>query len=347
MMKKLTVLILALVLPLSALQAQQPDSTAVPVPAADSLGTPREFRTATGSFRQGTGAVVDTLDIGDGRFLLVLKDDHTWYYIKNFSKMAEDSTFIKDWVPNATNPYQVPLDSLPLRNTICLVDSASVFVCPNQTKVFSRFGFRHRRRHQGVDLPLKTGTPVVAAFDGRVRVSSYSGGYGNLVVIRHENGLETYYGHLSKRKVEAGDWVHAGDEIGLGGSTGRSTGPHLHFETRYQGFAFDPEWIADFETGKLRSNVFVLRRSYLDAHSRYVPETIDEEDDVYAGDEKILAEEQRIAAERAAIRYYTVKSGDTLGAIARRQGKSLNAIIKLNPGINPNKLRIGQKIRVN
>ena len=341
-MKRLTVLILTLVLPL-ALRGQQPDSTAV----SDTLGTPAEFRTEAGSFKQGSGAVVDTLDIGDGRLLLVLKDDHTWYYIKDFNKMAADSTFTEYWEPNATNPYHLPLDSLPLRNSICLVDSASVFVCPNQTKVFSRFGFRHRRRHQGVDLPLKTGTPVVAAFDGRVRVSAYSGGYGNLVVIRHENGLETYYGHLSKREVEVGDWVHAGDEIGLGGSTGRSTGPHLHFETRYRGFAFDPEWIADFEAGTLRSNVFVLRRSYLDAHSHYVPETIDEEDDVYAGDEQILAEEQRIAAEKAAMRYYTVKSGDTLGAIARRQGKSLNAIIRLNPGIKPDRLRIGQKIRVN
>jgi murein DD-endopeptidase MepM/ murein hydrolase activator NlpD len=180
-----------------------------------------------------------------------------------------------------------------------------------------------------------------------VRASTYSSGYGNLVIIRHENGLETYYGHLSKREVEVGDWVHAGDEIGLGGSTGRSTGPHLHFETRYMGFAFDPEWIADYETGQLRKNVFVLRRSYLNANSHYVPETIDEEEEIYASEEKIVEEEKRIAAERAAMRYYTVKSGDTLGAIAKREGKSLGTIQKLNPGINPNKLRIGQKIRVN
>ena len=342
MRRTLTVLILSLILP-NALRAQQPDSLS----RADSLKIPADFRTEAGTFRQGAGVGVDTLDIQDGRLLLVLRDDHTWYYIKNISKMAEDSTFIKDWVPDSTNPYHVPLDSLPLRSTICLVDSASVFVCPNQTKVFSRFGYRHGRRHQGVDLPLKTGTPVVAAFDGRVRVSSYSGGYGNLVVIRHENGLETYYGHLSKRSVEVGDWVRAGDEVGLGGSTGRSTGPHLHFETRYQGFAFDPEWIADYENGTLRSNVFVLRRSYLNAGYRYVPESLDEEDDVYGGDEKVIEEEKRLAAERAAARYYTVRSGDTLSAIAKKHGKSLSAIQKLNPGVNPNKIRIGQKIRVN
>lgn len=342
-MRKIRVLILSLSLLPAALLAQAPDSLS----AAGAGEVPGDFVTEAGTFREGSGAPVDTLDIGDGRLLLVLRDDHTWYYIKNIEKLAADSTFIKDWIPNSTNPYRVPLDSLPLRNTICLVDSASVFVCPNQTKVFSRFGYRHGRRHQGADLPYKTGTPVVAAFDGRVRVSDYSGGYGNLIVIRHENGLETYYGHLSKREVEVGDWVRAGDQIGLGGSTGRSTGPHLHFETRWQGFAFDPEWIVDFEKGQLRSNVFVLRRSYLNASSHYVPESLDEEEDVYAAEEKILAEEKRLAAERAAVRYYTVKSGDTLGAIAKRQGKSLNAILKLNPGVNANKLRIGQKIRVN
>ena len=334
-MKK-TILILSLLLP-AALFAQAPDT----------LSVPSDFVTAPGSFQQGKGAEVDTLDIQDGRLLLVLKDDHTWYYIKNFKMMEQDSTFVKDWVPNSTNPYRTPLDSLPLRNSICLVDSASSFVCPNQVKVFSRFGMRRGRRHQGVDLPLKTGTPVVAAFDGRVRASTYNSGYGNLVIIRHENGLETYYGHLSKREVEVGDWVRAGDEIGLGGSTGRSTGPHLHFETRYQGFAFDPEWIADYETGQLRKNVFVLRRSYLNANSHYTPESIDEEDEIYADQEKIVEEEKRIAAERAAIRYYTVRDGDNLSKIAQRQGKSLNAILRLNPGINPDKLSIGQRIRVN
>ena len=316
-------------------------------PAADTLRVPAGFSAEVGEFRQGKGVDVDTLDINDGRLLLVLRDDHTWYYIKNFKKMEGDDTFVKDWVPNSINPFKTPLDSLPLRNSICLVDTASTFVCPNPTKVFSRFGYRHGRRHQGVDLPLKTGTPVVAAFDGRVRVSTYNKGYGNLVVIRHENGLETYYGHLSKREVEVGDWVHAGDQIGLGGSTGRSTGPHLHFETRYQGYAFDPEWIADYEKGELRKNVCVLRRSYLDAHSRYTPESIDEEDEIYADEERIVEEEKRIAAERAAMRYHTVKNGESLSVIARKEGKSLNAIIKLNPGINPDKLSIGQKIRVN
>ena len=351
--RRIVLFLSLLTLPLA--RAQDPDSLAVrqmvaaldTLVAADAPVPPPDFQTKPGEFRQGQGVGVDTLDIQDGRLLLVLKDDHTWYYVKNFERIAQDSTFTQDWIPNSTNPYKTTLESLPLRNTICLVDSASSFVVPNQVKVFSRFGTRRGRAHQGVDLPLRTGTPVYAAFDGCVRASFYNSGYGNLVIIRHENGLETYYGHLSKRQVEVGDWVHAGDVIGLGGSTGRSTGPHLHFETRYQGFAFDPEWIADYETGELRANVFVLRRSYLNANSRYVPTSIDEEEEIYATDEQILAEEERIAAEQAAIRYYTVKSGDTLSAIAKREGKTLNSILKLNPGLQADKIRAGQKIRVN
>ena len=180
-----------------------------------------------------------------------------------------------------------------------------------------------------------------------MRASQYVSGYGNLVIIRHENGLETFYGHLSKRQVSVGDWVRAGDIIGLGGSTGRSSGPHLHFETRYKGYAFDPEWIVDFENGKLRTNVFVLRRSYLNASSRYVPESIDEEEDVYAADEKIIEEEKRLEAERAAMKWHTVKSGETVSAIARKNGKSVSQIQKLNPGLKADKIKIGQKIRVN
>lgn len=298
-------------------------------------------------FQQGAGASVDTLNIGDGRLNIVLKDDHTWYYIKNFDIIAQDSTFVKDWIPNSLNPYSFPIDSLPFRSSIMLVDSASRFECPYVRAVFSKFGYRKGRRHQGVDLPLPTGTPIKVAFDGRVRASLYTKGYGNLVIVRHENGLETYYGHLSKRLVEPGDWVRAGDSIGLGGSTGRSTGPHLHFETRYQGFAFDPQWIINFEDGKLRKNVFVLRRSYLDASSRYVSQDLDEEEEIYKTDEEIEAEEKRIAAEKAAMRWHTVKNGETVSQIAIKEGVSINKIKQLNPGMNINKIRIGQKIRVN
>lgn len=318
------------------------------IPPVSKTLVPEDFVSEPVFFKSGEGVGVDTLDIGDGFLQIVLRDDHTWYYTKNFSKMASTDIFTEHWVETSVNPYtDIRETDLPYRSSICLVDSVSSFVCPYVTRVYSKFGYRHGRRHQGVDLPLAMGTPVKAAFDGRVRLSSYVSGYGNLVIIRHENGLETFYGHLSKRLVKAGDWISAGQEIGLGGSTGRSSGPHLHFETRYLGYAFDPQRIFDFETGGLRANVLVLRRSHLDPASRYVPTSIDEEEDVYATDEQIIAEEMRIAAEKAAMKWHTVRSGDTVSGIAAKYGKSQRQIVSLNPGLNANRIRIGQKIRVN
>ena len=318
------------------------------IPPVSKTLVPEDFVSEPVFFKSGEGVGVDTLDIGDGFLQIVLRDDHTWYYTKNFSKMAATDIFTEHWVETSVNPYtDIRETDLPYRSSICLVDSVSSFVCPYVTRVYSKFGYRHGRRHQGVDLPLAMGTPVKAAFDGRVRLSRYVSGYGNLVIIRHENGLETFYGHLSKRLVKAGDWISAGQEIGLGGSTGRSSGPHLHFETRYLGYAFDPQRIFDFETGELRANVLVLRRSHLDPASRYVPTSIDEEEDVYATDEQIIAEEMRIAAEKAAMKWHTVRSGDTVSGIAAKYGKSQRQIVSLNPGLNANRIRIGQKIRVN
>lgn len=327
-------------------QAQpQPQAVLDTVMVADTPA-PEGIGTTPGLFKKGSGAQIDTLEIGDPRLMVVLCDDGSWHYIKNLDTLSEMDIFKDHW-NTATNPYAEPLDSLPYRVSICLVDSLSNWTCPYQTKVFSKFGYRHGRRHQGVDLPYPKGTPVAAAFDGRVRVSEYASGYGNLVIIRHENGLETFYGHLSRRDVNVGDWVRSGDIIGLGGSTGRSTGPHLHFETRYHGFAFDPQWIADYETGQLRKNVFVLRRSYLNASSHYVPSSLDEEDDVFGGDEKIIEEEKRIAAEKAAMRYHTVKAGETVGSIAIKEHVSQSKIKQLNPKINIDRISIGQKIRIN
>lgn len=347
-MKKTALLTFVLFLS-SASFAQDPDAVLFPgaKPKAPELEIPDGFGSVPGLFKKGEGAQVDTLDIGDERLQVVLCDDGTWHYIRNQEYISGMEVFSDDWEEEALNPYKEDLASLPARVSICLVDSLSTWTCPYVGKVYSKFGWRHRRRHQGIDIPYPTGTPVKAAFDGRVRVSSYSRGYGNLVIIRHENGLETYYGHLSRRDVQPGDWVGSGDVIGLGGSTGRSSGPHLHFETRYHGFAFDPQWIADYETGKLRKNVFVLKRTYLNTSSHYIPESLEEEDDVFGADEKIIQEEQRIAAEKAAIRYHTVRKGETIGSIAIKEHVSQAKIKKLNPKLNINRISIGQKIRIN
>ncbi|MBR5043177.1 MAG: peptidoglycan DD-metalloendopeptidase family protein [Bacteroidales bacterium] len=314
----------------------------------DTLDRPADIISGFTLFAKGNGAAVDTLDVGDGRVKIVLRDDNTWYLIKNVEAMADEDLYTRNWREHLVNPYLgTPLDSIPYRVTIPLVDSVSRFVCPHKGRVFSKFGVRHGRKHTGCDVPYPNGTPVYCAFDGRVRLAERHQGYGLAIVVRHENGLETLYGHLSRMDVEPGQWVHAGDLLGLGGSTGRSSGPHLHFETRYCGHAFDPEWIVDFEHGVLRKNVFVLKRSYLSPYSRYVPDSVDDEEELYMTEEQIKAEEERIAKERAAMQYHTIRSGDTLSGIAHKYGTSVSKICSLNSGLKPTTvLSIGRKIRV-
>ena len=292
-----------------------------------------------------TSYCLDTLNTSDPAIQLVLYSDNTWKYIKNGEYFNTDRYFTDDW-NDRTDAYGLELSDLPDRTTIWLVDSPTDFCCPNKTKVFSPFGIRHRRRHQGVDLPLKTGDPVYAAFGGKVRISEYSGGYGNVVVIRHNNGLETTYGHLSRRDVQVNDWVSAGDVIGLGGSTGHSTGPHLHFETRYKGYAFDPQWLCDFESGTLRSGVFVLKKRYLSAASKYVPESQDEEEEILLAEEQEREEAEKKAAEEAAKKYHRVKSGDTLTALAVKYHTSVRQLCAWNGIKQTSILRLGQTLRV-
>lgn len=296
----------------------------------------------------------DTLDTGNPGVKVVLYNNGTYRYVKDPSLVAVDSVFTQCWDTRAVNPYREDPDSIPDRFSLWIVDTLDSYSCPYVVHPRSQFGYRHGRRHQGIDLPYPTGTPVAAAFDGKVRISDYVGGYGNLVVIRHANGLETFYGHLSKRNVESGDWVSAGDIIGLGGSTGRSTGPHLHFETRYKGAAFDPAWLIDFETGTLRHRLFKIRSWYFNPNQRYV-QNVDDEDEIFRTDEedRLMAEEQakkeaaaRAAAEAAAMRYHTVRSGDTLSGIARKYGTSVKEICRLNGIKETTILQVGKRLRV-
>ena len=289
---------------------------------------------------------IDTLDTANPLVKLVLFSDNTWKYVKDGNQLKTTDYFTQNWDTNAMDPYGVTFNSLPDKVTLWLVDNPTDFCCPNQVKVFSKFGYRHGRRHQGADLPLKTGDPVRAAFAGKVRIAEYTRGYGNLIVIRHENGLETAYGHLSKLEVKVNDWVSAGDIIGLGGSTGRSSGPHLHFETRYQGYAFDPEWLIDFETGTLRSGVFTLNKRYLNENSNYFPETEDVEEQILLAEVEDREAEAKKAAEIAARQFHTVKSGDTLGALAVRYHTTVRQLCAWNNIKSTTTLRIGQRLRV-
>lgn len=161
------------------------------------------------------------------------------------------------------NPHgRTQLDMLPDEIILRLVSDTSGFCFPVKNSKTSAYGWRWERGHHGVDIALNTGDPVHAAFGGIVRVASRMGGYGYCVVVRHPNGLETLYGHLSKINVQPNQRIEAGDILGLGGSTGNSTGPHLHFECRFLYQTFDPEWILDFDNYSLRTRRLHLDKSY-------------------------------------------------------------------------------------
>ena len=283
---------------------------------------------------------LDTLDTVNEHIKVILFADNTWEYYKTPEYQSVVGVFDEFWSSDSANPYQIQQSELPALWSIWCVDSLNQYHCPYQGDIHPRgkFGVRRGRRHQGVDIPLNTGEPIYAAFTGKVRMSKYFGAYGNVVIIRHENGIETFYAHLSKRLVEAGDWVNAGDVIGHGGSAGRSTGPHLHFETRYQGFAFDPQWLIDFKTGLLRHRLFILKKKYFSIYSNYEQDFEDEM--------KNHEEDKAEDAEREAMRWYTNRSGDTLSRIAVNNNTTVSELCRLN-GISRNAvLRIGKKIRV-
>ena len=162
----------------------------------------------------GKVAVIDTLPTGNSALSIVLFNDNTWRYILAEDYKNDPEVFNDHWDTTNIHAYKdVELNTLPEATAIRLVDSLESYHYPYIGRITSRYGPRKGRAHQGLDLGLKTGDPIYATFDGKVRISKAAGDYGNLVVIRHNNGLETYYAHLSQRDVEVGDWVVAGQQI--------------------------------------------------------------------------------------------------------------------------------------
>ena len=214
--------------------------------------------------------------------------------------------------------------------TATLPDSFKIdltgFVMPTASrKVTDIFGYRPRRRrvHNGLDIKVERGDTIYAAFDGKVRITAFQRrGYGYYVVIRHNNGIETLYAHLSKNLVKENQNVKAGDPIGLGGNTGRSTGSHLHFETILLGKCIDPALLFDFPNQDVTGDHYVYRKP----GARYVEN----------GKVKVAGPEHK---------YHKVKSGDTIERIARKHGVSQQTIFKLN-GLNSRSIiRPGQNLR--
>ena len=291
-------------------------------------------------FNSTDALVVDTIPSSSEGLSIVLYNDNTWRFVRNRNiDVLDETVFTSDWDTTKIQVYNTELKDLPISMVIDLVDSLKSYHYPHKGRVTSKYGPRRRRIHQGTDIDLETGEPIYATFDGRVRITTYVRyGYGNLVVIRHDNGLETYYAHLSEINVKPNQWVTAGQVIGKGGNTGRSTGSHLHYEIRYKGQTFDPERLIDFTTGTLRRETFLLKKTYFSPYSRFTQDF----------DEEIQSEEEdkKIAAEAAAKKYHIVKRGDTLGRIAINNRTTVTKLCQLNGIKKTTVLQIGQRIRV-
>lgn len=310
---------------------------------------------------------MDTIDTKEEGVKVIIFSNNTWsyYYPTKATEYAGNSVFNNFWDTTQVFAYKgVELIDLPKSIDLKLIDNDSDFHYPVKGRVYSVYGPRGRRNHNGVDIPLKMGEPVYSIFEGKVRYSRYNkGGFGNLVIVRHPNGLESWYAHLTRCNVAVNDVVKAGEVIGFGGSTGRSRGPHLHFELRYTDQTFDPQRLLDFENGRLKYNNFVLEKSFFNIHSKASDQLIEDDDD-----ELLLVDDSMSSSliedlasgktfreqnmKEAAIvapsqtEYYTVKKGDFLGKIASKTGVSVNQICRLN-GIKANsKLRIGQRLKI-
>lgn len=233
-----------------------------------------------------------------------------------------DELYQSNWDTIHVNPFARDKIDFPESYTI----QCKTFSMPidNEIKITSKYGPRRRRMHRGTDLKVQIGDTIRAAFEGKVRIKSYERkGYGNYVVIRHPNGLETVYGHLSKFLVRENQIIRTGQAIGLGGNTGRSTGSHLHFETRFLGKDINPEEIIDFENGVPHRDEYVFHNIKING----------KKSNIYSTSPDALA-------------VHRVKSGENLGIIARRYGTSVSELCKLNGISSTSILQIGQAISV-
>ncbi len=219
----------------------------------------------------------------------------------------------------------------------------SNFTMPHEGYMTSNFGTRRRRYHNGIDIKVQIGDTIYAAFDGKVRVTQYERrGYGKYVVMRHPNGLETVYGHLSKFLVKEDEYVMSGQPIGLGGNTGRSTGPHLHFETRFLGKPINPNFIIDFDNKVCHRDEYVV-------NSNSFRKTRSSSSNVASRPNNSNYQAPKSASNKYVdgdVKYHRIRKGDTLGKIAKRYGVSVNHLCKVNNISTKTTLRIGRSLRV-
>jgi murein DD-endopeptidase MepM/ murein hydrolase activator NlpD len=230
------------------------------------------------------------------------------------SSMYPSRSMYKKW--DTYQLFNKVVSDLKVGESIKLVLEDTLNECrfynPYKGLITSNFGWRSGRSHNGIDIDLEVWDPVVASFDGMVRVARMHPGYGRVVIIRHYNGLETLYAHLHRLKVKPGDIVEAGQVVGLGGSSGRSSGSHLHFEVRFKGNPLNPKSIIDFNTNSI----------------------------------KLIKTKYSFAAVPDGVNFHTVKKGENLFKIAILYGTSVTELCSLNSIKRNRTLRIGQKLMV-
>ncbi|MCK9423791.1 MAG: peptidoglycan DD-metalloendopeptidase family protein [Bacteroidales bacterium] len=266
--------------------------------------------------QRNVDAIIDTVETEKGP--AILYKNFTWEYLQDEPVMIsqeDDSTglFSAQWINDQIFAYRMKPDSV--RDTVIILTRPDrPFTLPIYGKLFRGFMYTHK----GLDIKLNRGDTIRAAFDGVVRYAKYNrGGFGNLVIIRHFNGLETYYAHLSKINVIVNQMVKSCDPIALGGSTGRSRGPHLHFEIRYKDIPLDPLRVIDYDNKKLISNTFPVTKRVF-----------------YPND----------FIENAVV--VRIKNGDTLGKLAHKYHTSVKEICAMNKIKQHSPLKVGRSIRV-
>lgn len=244
----------------------------------------------------------------------------------------EIDIFTEGWNSRRVNPFKE--SDVPNTAVINVAD----YAIPHPGRITSNYGYRAKfgRMHKGVDIGIKMCDTIRAAFDGKVRLTNYEAkGYGNYVILRHPNGLETVYGHLTRPLVKADQTVKAGDPIALGGNTGRSTGPHLHFETRFMGYAINPAAIFDFANKTTHTDTYTFSKSTYTQPRNYAPS-------------KNLAKSETNPYNEGNrdISSYTVKKGDTLSAIARSYGMSATRLRSINNLSADDVIKPGQVLKL-
>ncbi|MFA7274028.1 MAG: M23 family metallopeptidase [Crocinitomicaceae bacterium] len=295
--------------------------------------------------------VVDTIPTKNGA--IVMFSDRTWQYLADLEfdgilnqhlhsivSSIPDVDFIQTWDNEVCYTSDRQNDFSKLNDTLwlCLLsDQDDDFKMPFNGTVTSRYGFRGGRYHNGIDLDLETGDTVKSAWSGKVRYSKFNeGGFGNLVIIRHNNGLETFYAHLSKLLVVPNQNVVAGQPLGLGGNTGRSRGSHLHFEVRFYDAPINPEEVIDFTNHECKGDNLFVHKGIFRPGAK--PTDLEEHGESLDEAAKVVVSQAR--------KYHKVRRGDTLTRIAAANHTTVAQICRLNGIKNSSNIQIGRSLRV-